>query len=375
MTEKILQAREAVRRMKEYHPPLSGREGLRLDFNENTETPSPRVAEVLQQFGSEELTKYPERAPVEALVAKYLRLSAPQVLLTNGVDEAVHLLCESYLEPLDEVIIVVPTFSMYEIYAQGTGAKIITVQADPDDGFRFPIDQVLSRIGPQTRLVAVASPNNPTGILARSQDLLKIADAAPQAAVLVDEAYYEFCGETVLGAANRFPNLFVARTFSKAYGLAGLRIGVLAGNASQMQMVRKVSSPYNVNAVALACLPAAIADRGFVESYVHQAVQGRGRLMIQLACHGIPYWISQANFVLANIGPLHADFVAQMRKRGILVRDRSSDPGCAGCVRITVGAAEHTDQLLQALPKVLRALDWTPPAQPASASAQTGSTK
>jgi histidinol-phosphate aminotransferase len=375
MTEKILQAREAVRRMKEYHPPLSGREGLRLDFNENTETPSPRVAEVLQQFGSEELTKYPERAPVEALVAKYLRLSAPQVLLTNGVDEAVHLLCESYLEPLDEVIIVVPTFSMYEIYAQGTGAKIITVQADPDDGFRFPIDQVLSRIGPQTRLVTVASPNNPTGILARSQDLLKIVDAAPQAAVLVDEAYYEFCGETVLGAANRFPNLFVARTFSKAYGLAGLRIGVLAGSASQMQMVRKVSSPYNVNAVALACLPAAIADRGFVESYVHQAVQGRGRLMIQLACHGIPYWISQANFVLANIGPLHADFVAQMRKRGILVRDRSSDPGCAGCVRITVGAAEHTDQLLQALPKVLRALDWTPPAQPASASAQTGSTK
>lgn len=375
MTEKILQAREAVRRMKEYHPPLSGRDGLRLDFNENTETPSPRVAEVLQQFGSEELTKYPERAPVEALVAKYLRLSAPQVLLTNGVDEAVHLLCETYLEPLDEVIIVVPTFSMYEIYAQGTGAKIITVQADPDDGFRFPIDQVLSRIGPQTRVVAVASPNNPTGILARSQDLLKIADAAPQAAVLVDEAYYEFCGETVLGAANRFPNLFVARTFSKAYGLAGLRIGVLAGSASQMQMVRKVSSPYNVNAVALACLPAAIADRGFVESYVHQAVQGRGRLMIQLACHGIPYWISQANFVLANIGPLHADFVAQMRKRGILVRDRSSDPGCAGCVRITVGAAEHTDQLLQALPKVLRAIDWTPPAQPASASAQTGSTK
>jgi histidinol-phosphate aminotransferase len=375
MTEKILQAREAVRRMKEYHPPLSGRDGLRLDFNENTEAPSARVAEVLQQFGSEELTKYPERAPVEALVAKYLRLSAPQVLLTNGVDEAVHLLCETYLEPLDEVIIVVPTFSMYEIYAQGTGAKIITVQADPDDGFRFPIDQVLSRIGPQTRLVAVASPNNPTGILARSQDLLKIADAAPQAAVLVDEAYHEFCGETVLGAANRFPNMFVARTFSKAYGLAGLRIGVLAGSAPQMQMVRKVSSPYNVNAVALACLPAAIADRGFVEGYVHQAVQGRGRLMIQLACHGIPYWISQANFVLAKIGPLHADFVAQMRKRGILVRDRSSDPECAGCVRITVGAAEHTDQLLQALPKVLRAIDWSPPAQPASASAQTGSTK
>ena len=373
MTEKILEAREAVQRIKEYHPPLSGRDGLRLDFNENTEAPSPRVADVLQQIGSEELTKYPERAPVEALVAKYLRLAAPQVLLTNGVDEAVHLLCETYLEPAHEVIIVVPTFSMYEIYAQSTGAKVIQVQADPEDGFRFPIDQVLSRIGPQTRLVAVASPNNPTGILVRSQDLLKIADAAPQAAVFVDEAYHEFCGETVLGAANRFPNLFVARTFSKAYGLAGLRIGVLAGSAPQMQMVRKVSSPYNVNAVALACLPAAIADRGFVESYVHQAVQGRGRLMIQLACHGIPYWISQANFVLMRIGPRHKEFVAEMRKRGILVRDRSSDPGCDGCVRITVGAAEHTDQLLQSLPKVLRAIDWVSPAQPSSANAQVGS--
>jgi histidinol-phosphate aminotransferase len=370
--EKVLQARNAVRQMKEYHPPLSGREGLRLDFNENTEAPSPKVAEILRDIAAGELTKYPERAPAEALVAKYLRLTPPQVLLTNGVDEAIHLLCEAYLEPNDEVIIVVPTFSMYEIYAQSTGAKVITVQADPDDGFRFPVDAVLSRIGTQTRLIAVASPNNPTGTLVKRQDLLKIADAAPQAAVLVDEAYHEFCGETVLGSAARFPNVFVARTFSKAYGLAGLRIGVLAGAESQMQMVRKVSSPYNVNGVALACLPAAIGDRAFLEAYVHQAVQGRGRLMIQLACHGIPYWVSQANFVLAKLGSLHTEFVAEMRKRGILVRDRNSDPGCEGCVRITVGIAEHTNQLLQTLPKVLKAIGWMPPQAP-STNAQAGS--
>lgn len=372
MTEKALQAREAVRKMKEYHPPLSGRDGLRLDFNENTEAPSPKVAEVLQRTPAEELTKYPERAPLEALVAKYLRLTASQVLLTNGVDEAIHLLCETYLEPEHEVIIVVPTFSMYEIYAQSTGATVISVEADPDDGFKFPIDHVLSRIGPKTRFIAIASPNNPTGTLVARQDLLKLVDAAPHAAVLVDEAYYEFCGETVLGSVSRFPNLFIARTFSKAYGLAGLRIGVLAGTEAQMQMVRKVSSPYNVNGIALACLPAALADRAFVESYVHQAVQGRGRLMIQLACHGIPYWISQANFVLAKIGARHADFVTEMKKRGILVRDRSKDPGCDGCVRMTVGAAEHTDRLLQMLPKVLKAIDWVPPKSPPT-QAQAGS--
>ena len=163
----ILRAREAVQRMKEYHPPLTGRQGLRLDFNENTEAPSPRVAEVLIRFAAAELTKYPERDPVEAKVAEFLRLSPDQALLTNGVDEAIHLLCEAYLDPNDEVIVVVPTFSMYEIYAQCTGAKVITIQSDSDRGFQFPTKRVLEAITPRTRLIAVANPNNPTGTVVK----------------------------------------------------------------------------------------------------------------------------------------------------------------------------------------------------------------
>ena len=370
--EKALRAREAVRVMKEYHPPLSGREGLRLDFNENTGSPSPRVAEILNRIASQELTKYPERAPVEALVADFLNLNREQVLLTNGVDEAIHLICETYLEPGDEVIIVVPTFSMYEIYAQSTGARVISILANSEQGFRFPTEKVLDEITPRTRLIAIATPNNPTGTVVSRQDLLRIADTAPQAAVLIDEAYYDFWGETVLDAVARFPNLFVARTFSKAYGLAGLRIGVLAGNLAQMPMVRKVSSPYNVNAIALACLPEAIADSEFIKNYVQQVRQGRGRLMVQLACHGVPYWISQANFVLARIGPLHREFVTDMRSRGILVRDRSNDPGCDGCVRMTVGTVEHTDRLLMALPDVLKAIAWNPSFLQMSTRTQVG---
>ena len=358
--EKVLQARTAVRSMKEYHPPLSGREGLRLDFNENTDAPSPRVAEVLKRIAGGELTKYPERAPTERLMADFLQLAPDQVLLTNGVDEAIHLLCETYLEPGDEVLIVVPTFSMYEIYAQSTGAKVITVQANPERAFRFPVEIVLSSITGRTRMIALSSPNNPTGAAASRADLLRIADAAPKAAVLVDEAYYDFWGDTVLDAVARFPNLFVCRTFSKAYGLAGLRIGVLAGNNLQMPMVRKVASPYNVNGIALACLPHAIGDREFLAEYVRQVKQGRARLMIQLTCHQVPYWISQSNFVLANIGSLHQEFVTEMRNRGILVRDRNNDPGCNGCVRITVGTVAHTERLLMALPEVLKAIGWTP---------------
>jgi histidinol-phosphate aminotransferase len=370
---RALRAREAVQRMKEYHPPLSGRDGLRLDFNENTDAPSPRVAEALKRFASQDLTKYPERAPVEAAVAKFLKLAAEQVLLTNGVDEAIHLLCETYLESEDEVIIVVPTFSMYEIYAQSTGAKVVTIQSDPEQGFQFPTKQVLQAISAKTRLIAIASPNNPTGTVVKRQDLLALADAAPQTAVLVDEAYYDFWGETVLDAIARFPNLFVARTFSKAYGLAGLRAGVLSGSEAQMRLVRKVSSPYNVNAIALACLPEAMADREFIGNYVRQIVQGRGRLMVQLACQGVPYWISQANFVLAKIGPLHHEFVSSMRRHGILVRDRSGDAGCGGCVRMTVGTAEHTDRLLMALPEVLSEIGWSGPDPTKPASSRAGS--
>ena len=358
--ENTLQARAAVRKMKEYHPPLSGRDGLRLDFNENTDAPSPRIAEVLKKIATSELTKYPERAPSERLIAEFFRLTDDQVLLTNGVDEAIHLLCETYLEPGDEVLIVVPTFSMYEIYAQSTGAKVTAIQANPERGFRFPVEMVLSSITGRTRMIAVASPNNPTGTVASRTDLLRITDAAPAAAVVVDEAYYDFWGETVLDATARFPNLFVTRTFSKAYGLAGLRIGALAGNSMQMPMLRKVASPYNVNGIALACLPHALADREFLAEYVRQVLQGRARLMIQLTCHGVPYWISQANFVLASIGPMHKEFVAEMRKRGILVRDRNNDPGCQGCVRMTVGTLTHTERLLMVLPEVLNAIGWKP---------------
>ncbi len=147
-----------------------------------------------------------------------------------------------------------------------------------------------------TKLIAVASPNNPTGGVATREQLLAIATSAPRAALLVDEAYYEFHGKTVISDVVSSPNLFVARTFSKAYGLAGLRIGILAGPREQMPMVRRVSSPYSVNAVALLALPAALADGEYVASYVAQVSAGRERLEQELTRAGITWWPSEANF-------------------------------------------------------------------------------
>lgn len=364
----MLNARAVVQKLKEYHPPLGRREGLRLDFNENVGGCSPRVLRVLASISAEVLNKYPEREAGELAVAGYLGVAIDRLLLTNGVDEAIHLLCETYLEPGDEALIVVPTFSLYEIYALATGAKVVSVQAGDD--FAFPARQLLRAITPATKLIALATPNNPTGAVAARAHLLAIAAAAPNAALLVDEAYWDFHGETLLDQVGTVPNLFLARTFSKAFGLAGFRIGVLIGDAAQMKMVRRVGSPYNVNGVALACLTEALADREFITSYVSQVREGRTRLEQFYGGRNIPFWPSRANFVLAYFGDYRQTLVEEMRRRGILVRDRNSDPGCAGCVRITVGTRPQTDRLLRELSEAFEAIGFKP--QPRTSLADAG---
>lgn len=348
----------AVRRMKEYHPPLGDRSGLRLDFNENTLACSPRVIEALRGINAADLTRYPEREPLERRVAERLGLAPTQVLLTNGVDEAIHVLCQTYLDVGAEMLLPVPTYTMYEVYASGTAGRVVSVPSG--DGFRFPLTELLKAITPATRLICIANPNSPTGQAARREDLLRVIEAAPQAAVLVDEAYFHFHGETVLDLIGRVPNVIVARTFSKAYGLAGLRLGALCAAEEPMQWMRRAISPYSVNSVALACLGAALDDEDYLRWYVDEVLASRAEFQGALDRIGVPYWPSQANFVLVSIGSKHREFVEAMRRRGILVRDRSADPGCQGCVRITLGPREHTRRAIAALEESLRDIGLTP---------------
>ncbi len=347
----------AVRRMKEYHPPLGDRSGLRLDFNENTFACSPRVLDALGRISGGDLTRYPEREPVERSVARHLGLDPAQVLLTNGVDEAIHVLCQTYLDAGTELLLPVPTYTMYEVYASGTPARVVRVPAE--NGFRFPLGALLNAIAPATRLIAIANPNSPTGQTLAREDLLRVIDAAPHAAVLVDEAYFHFFGETMVDLIGRLPNVIVARTFSKAYGLAGLRLGVLCAPEEQMHWMRRAISPYSVNSVALACLTAALEDEEYLLWYTGEVLAARGDFESALDRLRLPYWPSQANFVLVNIGSRHREFVHSMRTRNVLVRDRSADPGCDGCVRITIGTREQTQQGIAALAESLAEIGWS----------------
>lgn len=342
-----VEPRARVRSMPAYHPPLGNRNSLRLDFNENTVACSPAVESAIKRLSAEDLTRYPERAPVEASAAQSLGLEPGQIILTNGVDEAIHLLWQAFLDKGDELLLPVPTYSMYEIYASATDAVLHRVQAQRD--FQFPFEALMSAIGARTKLIAIANPNSPTGSIATREQILAIASAAPSAVILVDEAYFHFYGETVVDLVGTIPNLVVARTFSKAYGLAGLRIGLLAGPESLLHWVRRVMSPYSVNAVALTALTAALNDQAYLNRYVAEITEARTQFLRALDTLGLGYWPTHANFVLVDIGPLHSSFTQFMRTNGILVRDRSADPGCQGCVRITIGTPAQMEKALVAI--------------------------
>ena len=352
--------RARVQAMKEYHPPLGCRDALRLDFNENTVACSPNVREVLGNISAGSLTRYPEREPVEAIVARHLGLAPEQVALTNGVDEAIHVLFEAFLDTGDELLLPVPTYTMYEVYASATDARVIPVQAADD--LRFPFERLLAAITPRTKIIAIANPNSPTGSSATRAQLMEIATRAPHAVLLVDEAYFHFHGETVIDLVGtvpnlpRLPNLIVARTFSKAYGLAGLRLGLLAGPVELMRWVKRVLSPYSVNSLALACLPPALEDTAYLDWYVGEVLAARAEFEAALDQAGVRRWASKANFILVEIGAQHKEFTRLMSAAGVLVRDRSSDPGCDGRVRITIGTREQMRQAAVALNEVLATL-------------------
>ncbi len=349
--------RARIQAMKEYHPPLGNRNAMRLDFNENTIACSPKVREVLSRISAGDLTRYPERGPVERVVAQHLGRQPEQVVLTNGVDEAIHVLFETFLDAGDELLLPVPTYTMYEVYASATDARVISVQASED--LQFPFDRLLSAITLRTKIIAIANPNSPSGSIATRAQIIELARRAPQAVVLVDEAYFHFYGDTVIDLIDTLPNLVVARTFSKAYGLAGLRLGLLAGPVGLMQWIRRVLSPYSVNSLALACLPPALEDLAYLNWYVGEVLAARSDFEAALDAVGMRHWPSHANFVLVYIGAQHAEFVRLMSAGGVLVRDRSSDPGCDGCVRITIGTGEQMREALAVLYKVLKVLGAT----------------
>ena len=345
----MLRPRAALLNVPEYQAPESGRTGLRLDFNESTMGCSPRVLTRIRELTSQDIAQYVGREEAEECVAKFFRVAPEQLILTNGVDEAIHLLCTTYLSPGDEMLTLAPTFSMYEINAIACGASARKVEYLP--GYRFPLQKLIENINEKTRLICIANPNNPTGTVASRGDLMKLVEAAPNAAVLIDEAYFEFYGESVMARVGFAPNLFVSRTFSKAYGMAGLRIGAMCGPAEQIALIKRAVSPFNVNCVALACIPEALADPLFIVTAVAEVRESRKLLENSLRELGIDFIPSSANFVLAFLGSRKDEVIKTLAQRNIFVRDRENECG-NGAVRISLGSRSETQRVVDCLRSV-----------------------
>ena len=343
-----LRFRASVERIRDYEAPEEGREGkLRLDFNENTIGCSPAVLRALQTITAEQLAMYPEYERSVRRLAAYFRVRPSEMLLTNGVDDALRLLMEVFIEPGNAVLIPEPTFSMYRFFSQVAGARIISVRYDQE--MKFPVEAALRELKSSPHIMFIATPNNPTGTLLDKASLSRILDAAPRTVVLVDEAYFEFSGLTVLPWIRQRPNLIVSRTFSKAAGLAALRIGALFARSDVIGAMRKAFTPYPVNSLALSAAEAAIGDEDFLRSYTKEVLESRCELARGLEQLGARVFPSSANFVLADFASGGTRLVKRLARRGILVRDRASDFGRDGFVRITAGTTAQTKRLLAAI--------------------------
>ena len=347
----LLQPRKAVLEMAPYSPPTSGRVGkLRLDFNENTVGSSPRVVEYLkEQLSVGGLAVYPEYDEVRPKLARFFGVADDELLLTNGTDEAIQVLINTYVEDGDDVLLQRPSYAMYRFYAEVAGASIREISYHPED-LAFPLEELLDAIRPDTRAILIANPNNPTGTGVGLDGVRRILERAPRSAVLIDEAYYEFSGVTALKLLGEFPNLFVSRTFSKVYGMAAMRIGCLFSQKANVEHAHKAQSPYSVNALAAMAAQAAIADSGYIRDYVGEILAARDMLYQGFEQRGISYHKSQANFVLFRAGDRAIEIRDYLRDRNVLVRDRSYE--LPGCVRVTVGTREQVQRFFTVLEEV-----------------------
>src|SRR3954464_15098994 len=268
--------------MSHYQKPPELYEGLRLHQNENTGGCSPRVIEALARLRPDQIGFYPAYAKATQAVAAYLGVETANITLVNGLDEGIMAVAVAFLRaaiggPQLEAVVPEPAFEIFRFDTAVAAGRLVQVMPRAD--FSFPLDEVLAAITPNTRVVFVTNPNNPTGVDMPLEAIRTIARRLPQGAIVfVDEAYAEFAGVSFIPELDAFPNVVVGRTFSKAFGLAGLRIGCMVGAPDTMDPIRRAIPVYSVNIAAVAAVQAALADRDHLDDYLRQVAESKRML-------------------------------------------------------------------------------------------------
>jgi histidinol-phosphate aminotransferase len=345
-----LPVRPAILKRQNYRAPFEGRlHKVRLDFNENTAGCSPAVVRALARLSPKQLAMYPEYGKSTREVARYFGVGAEELMLANGADDALRAVFDAFVEPGSRVLLCEPTFPMYRFYAEIFGAKIRVCRYD--SAMKFPLEAVLGELRRKPRVVFAANPNNPTGTLVPRAEIERLLKAAARTAVVIDEAYVEFSGMTAVPMIHEYPQLFVVRTFSKAAGLAGLRLGVVIARKDSLENLRRAMPPFPVNIAALAAARAAMRDRATLRGYVREVKRLRTWFDAELKRLGVTTYPSGGNFLLADFGPEGPALFKRLERKGFLLRERTKEIG-PGFVRISIGTEREMTRLMNAIERL-----------------------
>jgi histidinol-phosphate aminotransferase len=319
---------------------------IKLDANENPYGCSPKVKEALARYSYFNI--YPDAAQTELreLLSQYVGLDKEFIVAGNGSDELIDLLLRIFIAPGDEVIVAVPTFDMYRFCTEVCRGKVVNVLRKRN--FEVDVEAVRAAVRPKTRLIFITSPNNPTGTIIAQEDILKLVEIGLP--LVIDEAYFEFSGQTVASLVQQYQNVMVLRTFSKWAGLAGLRLGYGIFPLKIADILMKVKPPYSINMAALVAARESFKDGDYLFGTVRKMIEERGRLFDKLEkldfLKPIP---SRANFILCEVIRGNANYLQdELEKRGILVRYYNTAL-LKNYIRISAGKPEQTDKIIEAL--------------------------
>ncbi|MBN1762974.1 MAG: histidinol-phosphate transaminase [Methanomicrobia archaeon] len=351
-----LPVRPFVEKIAEYKPGKLIKGAIKLSSNENPLGPSPlAVSAVLEAMEAGELnfSIYPWGRNVETLrdaIAEYAGVFAEKIVIGAGIDGVMDTLVKIFVDKGDEAIIPIPTFSLYESLVHMADATPMYLLRSVEDDYAIPAADIIAASTEKTKMIFLASPNNPTGNRLSGDDVRTLAESIPEALVVLDEAYVEFAEKSSAKLVNEYENVLVLRTFSKAFGLAGLRVGYAIVPEWVIGNYRKVSLPFTVNNVALIAAVAALKDKEHLRRSVELVKEGRSYLIEQLH-ESFRVYPSQANFVLVDVAPkTSAEVCKTLERKRITVRDCAAFRGAGNSlIRISVGTPEQNEQVVAAL--------------------------
>ncbi|MBU6998202.1 MAG: histidinol-phosphate transaminase [Theionarchaea archaeon] len=322
-----------------------------LDFNESPKGCSPLVLKALHSLEISDISRYPDYDRLSCRIAEYHRISPEFVFLTNGAEEGIRCVMDAYVDQGDTVAMASPTFGMMKILAQLREASINEIPYCED--LSFPLERFLESLASGAALVVLVNPDSPTGTLLKEKEVLKILEASPESIVLIDEVYADFAGTTCIPLVNEYPNLIITRSFSKAFGLAGLRLGYVISQPQNLEQLSKVRLPFSVSSLAVIAGMAALDDTEYSQTIIQDVKREKEFLYRELESMGIDVHMTHTNFVSVNLNERCHDVYQGLLQKNILVK-RLGGPLRGEWLRITVGSHHDNVILVEAIRDIIQ---------------------